>query len=204
MAWDRIIRGYSHFNLSEPVVYSEYELFQYIMMFGFSHCRAIMCDKALPPDFLPSQEELTQLKRLFDLKARSIRNRTRGRLGEVAAELLMPLVKRDAVIRDRMTFTTPLGARRLDNFLPETREAIESKNTRAVANRRTRVQVLKDAYLLKEGLVSKVVWMLFFGASPRLIALLEAHDIQYVEGWDALLAAGRANVALVAPDGAPG
>jgi hypothetical protein len=163
-----------------------------------------MCDKALPPDLPSSQEELTQLKRLFDLKARSIRNRTRGRLGEVAAELLVPMTKRDAVIRDRMTFTTPLGVRRLDNFLPETREAIESKNTRAVANRRTRVQVLKDAYLLKEGLVSKVVWMLFFGASPRLIALLEEHDIQYVEGWDALLAAGRANVAPIAPDGAPG
>lgn len=152
------------------------------------------------PTELPADEvELKRLKRLCDLKARSIRNRTRGRLGEVAAELLVPMSMRNAVIRDRMTFTTPLGARRLDNFLPETREAIESKNTRAVANRRTRVQVLKDAYLLKEGLVSKVVWMLFFGASPRLIALLEEHDIQYVEGWDALLAAGRTNVAPGVP-----
>lgn len=152
------------------------------------------------PSEMPSRsEELVKLKRLFDLKARSIRNRTRGRLGEVASELLVPMAARDAVIRDRMTFTTPLGARRLDNYHPETREAIESKNTRAVANRRTWVQVLKDAYLLKEGLVSKVVWMLFFGASPRLIALLDAHDIQYVEGWDALLAAGRANVAPGVP-----
>lgn len=144
-----------------------------------------------------NEEELRLLKRLFDLKARSIRNRTRGRLGEVAAELLVPMATRDAIVRDRMTFSTPFGDRRLDNFHPETREAIESKNTRAVANRRTRDQVTKDGYLLKAGLVSKVTWMLFFGASPRLISMLEAHGIQYVDGWDALLAAGRANVTPV-------
>lgn len=148
----------------------------------------------LLPHEIPNQEkELVQLKRQFDLKARSIRNRTRGRLGEVAAELLVPLTARNGVIRDRAVFDTPLGLRRLDNFQPDSREAIESKNTRAVADRRTRLQVLKDAYLLKTGQVVKVTWMLFFGGSPRLIGLLREHGIQYVEGWDALLAAGKTN-----------
>lgn len=157
----------------------------------------------IPLEIPSNDQKLVELGRLFDLKARSIRNRTRGRLGEVAAELLVPMSSRDDVVRDHQTFMTPMGARRLDNFLPETREAIESKNTRAVADRRTRAQVSKDVYLLKEGLVGKATWRLFFGASPRLLALLGQHGIHYVQGWDALLAAGRANMPPVEPGAMP-
>lgn len=132
-------------------------------------------------------------ERQFDLKTRMIRNCARDRLGKIAAELLLPIVIREAADSGRAVFSTPFGTRRLGSFHPETREAVETRNSRAVANRLTRSQVMKDAYLLKTRQVSQVTWMLYFGASPRLLALLDAHDIRHVEGWQALLAAGRTN-----------
>lgn len=101
---------------------------------------------------------------------------------------------RDAGVGNRVIFSTPFGTRRLDNYHPQTREATESRNAREVANRLTRDKVMKDAYLLKTGRVSRVTWLLFLGASPRLLALLDAHGIRHVEGWEALLASGRANM----------
>lgn len=151
-------------------------------------------NECFPVESRTQEERAGRSKRQSDFKACLLRKCGRVRLGEVAAELLLPVNFRDAVVHERVTFSTPFGMRRLDNFHPETREAVESRNARAVANQLTLNQVMKDAYLLKTGQVSRVTWLLFFGASPRLLDLLDAHDIRHVEGWDALLAAGRASL----------
>lgn len=116
----------------------------------------------------------------------SIRSRTRGRLGEVMASSLFPMDVRDQVQLDRMVFDTPHGQRRIDNYLPETRQAVESKYVRITASARTKKQILKDAYLLKEGAVSEVIWVLFYGGSSRVMQMLKDNNIQVVDCWDVL------------------
>ncbi|MGE5506601.1 MAG: hypothetical protein ACM31L_19415 [Actinomycetota bacterium] len=129
---------------------------------------------------------MERLRKDFELRARLIKVRTRGRIGEVIAGLAFPLDIRDRVEIDRRTFQTPFGLRRVDNFMAETGEAVESKMTRVTAGRRIRAQIAKDAWLLREGLVRRVLWILYKGGSVRLKALLAENGIEIIDGWENL------------------
>lgn len=147
------------------------------------------------------KKELHHAAHQIDLKSRLLQGCSHGWLGEVAAELLSPMDIRDTDACNQVTFSTPFGIRRLDNYHPQTREATDSRNAREVANQLTRDKVRKDAYLLKSGQLSRVTWLLFLGASPRLLELLDQHGIRHVEGWEALLVAGRAKIPGMHVDG---
>lgn len=139
-----------------------------------------------PPELPATVDEMERLRKDFELRARLIKVRTRGRIGEVIAGLAFPLDIRDRVEIDRRTFQTPFGLRRVDNFMAETGEAVESKMTRVTAGRRIRAQIAKDAWLLREGLVRRVLWILYKGGSVRLKALLAENGIEIIDGWENL------------------
>jgi hypothetical protein len=86
-----------------------------------------------------------------------------------------------------------MGLRRLDNFLAIGNEAIESKMTYVVASRRIRLQIAKDAWLLGQGLLSRVSWILYGGGSFRLKALLAESGITIIDGWQQLGDLGERN-----------
>ena len=131
-------------------------------------------------------EDMDRLRQKFEVHARMIKVRTRGRIGEVMAGLVFPIEARDRVEIDRRTFQTPFGLRRIDNYMAETGEAIEAKMTHVVASRRIRTQITKDAWLLEHGLVRRVCWILYKGGSARLKALLAKGGIQMIDGWENL------------------
>lgn len=139
-----------------------------------------------PPEMPSTTDEMEKLRHVFGIRARMIMVRTRGRIGEVMAGLVFPLDIRDRVVIDRRSFQTPFGLRRIDNYMEETGEAIESKMTHVVASRRIRVQITKDAWLLRHGMVHRVCWILYKGGSPRLKALLAEADIAIIDGWENL------------------
>lgn len=141
-----------------------------------------------PPELPDSHPELVALTKKMHRKAASIRARTRGRLGEVMATTLFPREIRNDVQIDRAVFSTPFGQRRIDNYLPQNRQAVESKYLRITANSRVRLQIAKDKFLLDSGALSEVVWVLYYGGSPRTLKLLAQSGIQVVANWDELTA----------------
>jgi DUF1016 N-terminal domain len=116
----------------------------------------------------------------------SVRSRTRGRLGEVLASSLFPVSVRDAVVIDHAKFPTPFGVRRVDNFHPETKQAIESKYVRITASSRVKNQIQKDAFLLRSGVLSEVTWVLFYGGSRKVVGCLQNNGIGVVDCWSAM------------------
>jgi hypothetical protein len=140
----------------------------------------------IPKDQPETQKELDQLLSQQIRRVNSVRSRTRGRLGEVIASSLFPASIRDSTQLDCKVFSTPFGNRRLDNFHPNTKHAVESKYLRVSASKLIRVQIAKDEYLLQNGMVSEVIWVLFYGGSKTLLELLKSKNIQIVNCWDAL------------------
>ncbi len=136
---------------------------------------------------LELQKQKEALAQSYKRKVDSVRSRTRGRLGEVMAASIFPREIRDGVLYDNAVFETPWGSRRVDNFMEKTRQAVESKFTRVVASRRIREQIAKDRYLLDQGVFSEVVWVLFYGGSKKLLALLQENNIRVVGSWDELM-----------------
>ncbi|TXT36685.1 MAG: hypothetical protein FD135_4151 [Comamonadaceae bacterium] len=107
------------------------------------------------------------------------------------ASSLFPKEIRDGVQLDSAVFDTPYGQRRLDNYLPETRQAVESKYLRVVASTRVKKQIDKDRYLLKAGVLSEVVWVLYYGGSKKVMEYLKDSGIQVIDCWDTLSAEVR-------------
>lgn len=142
----------------------------------------------LPVEMPEARAEIEALTARMVRKTASVRARTRGRLGEVMASSLFPKEIRDSVQLDSAIFETPYGQRRLDNYLPETRQAVESKYLRVVASTRIRKQIDKDRHLLEAGVLSEVVWVLYYGGSKKVIEYLKDSGIQVIDCWDTLSA----------------
>lgn len=109
----------------------------------------------------------------------SLRSRTKGSLGELMTSLLYPKNERNNVVIDKIVFETPLGKRRIDNYLPSTMQAVESKNTYLSARKSIVKQIKKDAYLLEINKISELIWVCFEGASKRVQSLLKSNGILY-------------------------
>lgn len=97
------------------------------------------------------------------------------------ASSLFPKEIRDRVQLDSAAFETPYGQRRLDNYLPETRQAVESKYLRVVASKRIRKQIDKDRHLLNTGVLSEVVWVLYYGGSKKVMQYLKGSGIRVID-----------------------
>jgi hypothetical protein len=74
---------------------------------------------------------------------------------------------------------TPFGPRFID-FLTRTGVAIETKFGAAKLTPEIRLQALKDAWLLNEGFVSRVVWYISQESDESLIQYLRSLGIQVV------------------------
>lgn len=127
---------------------------------------------------------IKKLKAEHNRKASSVISHTRGHLGELMTTLLYDENIRHEVIIDNTTFDTPYGKRRLDNFHPPSKIAVEAKNTRVVARASIKQQILKDQYLLDNKLCSRISWVLFRGASKRVHAVIAQTDIEIIDMYD--------------------
>jgi hypothetical protein len=141
---------------------------------------------SLPVEMPEARAEIEALTARMIRKTASVKAHTRGRLGEVMASSLFPKEIRDRVQLDSAVFETPYGQRRLDNYLPETRQAVESKYLRVVASTRVRKQIDKDRHLLKTGILSKVIWILYYGGSKKAVQYLKESGIHVIDSWDSL------------------
>ena len=145
-----------------------------------------------PPQMPESDEALLALTKQYNTHARMIRSRTRGKIGEIMASVIFSRDIRDSVVYDSKVFSTPFGLRRLDNYLEDHAEAVEAKMTYVVARRRILEQIRKDAYLLDNGLLRRMTWILYKGGSKKLKSILSSHGIIFIDGWDALIDVSKA------------
>lgn len=127
---------------------------------------------------------IEKLSSTYNRKASSVLSHARGHLGELMTTLLYDESIRHEVIVDNTTFDTPIGKRRLDNFHPASKIAVEAKNTRVVARQSIRQQILKDQYLLELNLYSRITWVLFRGASKRVHSFIYNTDIEIIDMFD--------------------
>jgi len=70
--------------------------------------------------------------------------------------------------------------RRCDLFLEQAGIAYEVKSYRPILSRFVRDQIRKDEWLLKNKVVKQVWWLLFAGATPRVLSALTAAGIIYI------------------------
>ena len=119
-------------------------------------------------------------------KTMNIQNRTRGRLGELLGRVVLTQ-QTDAtdsnLTTDKVVFETPYGKRRVDVYWEDRKLAVETKMGYITSSSRIRAQIAKDAYLLKEGQVDSVVWLLINGGSMNAKMLLAENGIAFKEGW---------------------
>jgi len=138
----------------------------------------------LPKDSPHARQLIEKLVKEYNRKAASVISHTRGHLGELMTTMLFPKEQRNDVVVDKITFNTPYGQRRIDNYHPATKIAVESKNTRVVARKSIRNQIRKDSYLLEQRLCTEITWVLFRGASKRVISLLDNSGIKHISLYD--------------------
>ena len=117
----------------------------------------------------------------------SEQNIARGLLGEFAAFWYLIAYRHvesgEEIIEDRRVFDTPFGQRRVDVFDQVGGLAIEAKSGYLYDSKGTRTQVVKDSYLLSQGLITECVWLLLHGGSAKALKRLNDHGIQYLVGW---------------------
>lgn len=126
----------------------------------------------------------SQLRQRFFQDMALMQNRTRGPLFELAGEMLLMghLQRRGhagAEIRKQARFPVGDGLRIADFYVPAIKTIFEVKSGYVVWSKPVRLQVKKDAWLLKNSHeVSDVLWLLFRGGSARALAGLKAAGIE--------------------------
>lgn len=119
-------------------------------------------------------------------KTMNIQNRTRGRLGELLGRVVLTQqtdATDSSLTTDKAVFETPYGKRRIDVYWEDRKLAVETKMGYITSSSRIRAQIAKDAYLLQEGKVNLVVWLLMNGGSMNAKLLLAKNGIAFKEGW---------------------
>lgn len=138
-----------------------------------SHFKKLVARSGIDPQLF-SKNLLTEI--------RNLQNRTRGTLFELMGEVL---VQQDVGMAERpfrqKRFQTPSGERHLDLFFEEYKLAVEVKSGQITNRESVRWQIQKDCYLLKEGLVRDMLWVLFRGASRTALDNLERHEIRWID-----------------------
>ncbi len=131
-----------------------------------------------PKDSLQKQVLLT--------KAKNIQNQTRGKLGELLGGVLLTQQTNatdDSLVTDKAVFETPHGKRRIDVYWENSGLAIETKMGYITNSKSIRTQIEKDAYLVQNGIICSVIWLLVKGGSMAVKMNLDKHRIAYKEGW---------------------
>ena len=130
-------------------------------------------------------EDLSQKKSLLS-KAKNIQNQTRGKLGELLGRVALTQhtnATDEDLVTDQAVFDTPYGKRRIDVYWKNSRLAVETKMGYITNSKSIRNQIEKDAYLVQNGDICSVVWLLIKSGSKAARMNLERHGIAYKEGW---------------------
>ena len=135
--------------------------------------------------FNENLEELAQKKSLL-IKARNIQNQTRGKLGELLGRVALTQQTNatdENLVTDQAVFDTPYGKRRIDVYWKDSRLAVETKMGYITNSKSIRSQIEKDAYLVQNGILNSVIWLLIKSGSKGVKINLKKHGIAYKEGW---------------------
>lgn len=130
-------------------------------------------------------EDLSTKKELL-IKTKNIQNQTRGKLGELLGRIVLTQrtnATDESLTTDQAVFETPYGKRRIDVYWKNSRFAVETKMGYITNSKSIRNQIEKDAYLIQNGVISSVVWLLIKSGSKAVKSNLEKHGIAYKEGW---------------------
>lgn len=130
-------------------------------------------------------EGLSQKKNLLT-KAKNIQNQTRGKLGELLGRVALTQQTNatdENLVTDQAVFETPYGKRRIDVYWEKSRLAVETKMGYITNSKSIRNQIEKDAYLIQNGVIYSVVWLLIKSGSKAAKMNLKKHGIAYKEGW---------------------
>lgn len=132
-----------------------------------------------------SHEKSSQ-KKILLVKAKNIQNKTRGKLGELLGRVALTQ-KTNAtdvnLVTDQAVFETPYGKRRVDIYWEARRIAVETKMGYVTNSKSIRNQIEKDAYLVKNNIVTSILWLLIKGSSKSVIMNLDKNGIVHKEGW---------------------
>ena len=116
----------------------------------------------------------------------TLQNRTRGAVFEIVGEVLGRTLLGDAEAAETQhCVDTPYGGRRIDLWYATSRVALEIKSGFIVGSRSIRVQIQKDEWLLQTGAATRIVWLLFRGATQRVRDALDRAGIEWYDiEWD--------------------
>jgi hypothetical protein len=116
----------------------------------------------------------------------TLQNRTRGAVFEVIGEVLgRTLLKDTDAAKQQHSVETLYGVRRVDLWYADPRVALEIKSGFIVCSRSIREQIQKDEWLLATGAASRIVWLLFRGATLRTREALDRAGIEWYDiEWD--------------------
>jgi hypothetical protein len=78
-------------------------------------------------------------------------------------------------------FEENVRKRRYDIFIKELLVGYEIKSSRVVYNKFVREQILKDKWLLENKKVNEIRWILFNGATPKVLQALTQNKIMYLD-----------------------
>lgn len=127
-----------------------------------------------------------KVKKLLLTKAKNIQNQTRGKIGELLGRIAITQ-QTEAIdtdlVTDKAIFNTPYGKRRIDVYWEKNSFAVETKMGYITNSKNIRNQIKKDAYLVNNGNIQSVMWMLIKGGSKNVKLNLDEHGISYKEGW---------------------
>ena len=110
-----------------------------------------------------------------------LHNRARGDTHETMAKIAIRQAFGPIALTAAKRLDTPFGLRILDLFHPDDAVGFEVKSGRAVYSSFVRRQIRKDRYLIENGTLGGVVWILFAGGSSRLLAGLRENGLAYVD-----------------------
>jgi hypothetical protein len=116
----------------------------------------------------------------------TLQNRTRGAVFEVVGEALARTLLGDTeTAKKQHCVETPYGVRRVDLWYARTGVALEIKSGFIAGSRSIREQIQKDAWLLTSGAATRIVWLLFRGATQRTRDALDRMRIEWYDiEWD--------------------
>ncbi len=154
---------------------------------GYLHSLRAQCD-ALIDKLIAAHAPANEAQKRRELlnQTKNIQNRTRGRLGELLGRVALTQATPacdDDLQTDAISFETPHGKRRIDVYWAAQQLALETKMGYVTLSRQIRAQIEKDAFLLANGQLETVIWLLMKDGSPRLKELLTQQGIDYKIGW---------------------
>jgi len=131
------------------------------------------------------KKELKIFKDKFKPSLIRSQNRIRGLVGEFLGYEYANThfdTSQNSIIKDKKTFQTPFGNRRIDVYIDNKKVCIEVKMGYLYNGKKIRNQIEKDSYLLKNKIVSKIVWILYQNGSKQVKKNIKKNNFDLIVG----------------------